>query len=185
MIWKLLLLPLAALAQSDDEAMPYVIVVQNMDPVYGFIIDERDWNRSVVVVELDAPWLDPADRLRRFPRASINREETRLDLPRLRRSRLAREWKAHGGVEIETESGTIWVREDEARFSEQARRLVERKEESLREELERWKSGAPGRRGRVSDVDGRGLVQTWGPHAALLSLGAALAAAVLWFMMRE
>lgn len=156
---------------------PYVFVERGEEAgrLYA-LVEPEDLKRTVnpfIVVILDEPWL-PIEQRRLNLRRS-NFEDFYPEVSSTRKARIRKGWEAHGGVEVDTREGRVWVHGEEAEFARRAEEMAA----AARGGETVVSSPAPGSAGDVAR-EPLGFWMEWGVHAAIIAGAALLAAVVIW-----
>lgn len=158
--------------------LPFVITLKDSDErVYGFV-DEKEFQGSrskAVMVVLDEPWKGRQERQIRLSKIESHYQEGKIE----RAIRIEEGWRAHDGVQVETENGLKWVSQTEADLAWRARELAGVDRVADRADSEAVQSVAADV--PVSRANPRsGFFGLWGKHLAVTAIAAALTALVAW-----
>lgn len=172
-----ILLVAAILGQVERE--PRAIVLKDGTRLTGFV-DERDLSKTLVQVELDEPWaVAPETRTISGDQIQDHYVLTTVELGEYYR----KGWTEHGGIEVETAHGAMWVFAEEAELAERAAAMARANEEAVLKTVEIGQgSGADT---VAPEYAGPGFGQLWGVHIAVLTLGIGLGGLAVWFLILE
>jgi hypothetical protein len=172
----------ALLTQSPDER-PTRFVMQDGRELAGFV-DERDLDKTLFTITLDAPWLDTSDRT-----ATIRKDQIKTSFPEPpveRGMRYDREWKNHGGVQITTTYGeTVWVHGEDAELSRRARDLSAAARDAYEASLPEVEIAADPEKAAPASAPDPPFARLWGGHIAVLTIGLGLSALTVWFLLLD
>ena len=156
---------------------PYVFVERGEEAGRLYVLVEpEDLKRTVnpfIVVILDEPWLPIEQRRLNLRRSDF--EDFYPELSSTRKLRIDEGWKAHGGVQVDTREGRVWVHGEEAEFARRAEEMAA----AARGGETVVSAPAPGSVGDAAR-EPLGFWMEWGVHAAIIAGAALLAAVVIW-----
>ncbi len=156
---------------------PYVFVERGEEAGRLYVLVEpealeRTLNPYIKVI-LDEPWLPIEQRRLNLPRSDF--EDFYPEVSSTRKVRIRAGWEAHGGVEVNTREGLVWVHKEEAEFARRAEDMAA----AARGGQTVVSSPAPGSAGEAAR-EPLGFWMEWGVHAAIIAGAALLAAVVIW-----
>lgn len=122
---------------------------------------------------LDEPWLPVEQRRLKLLRSDY--EDFYPEVSSTRNRRIGEGWKAHGGVEVDTPEGRIWVHKEEYELAQRAEELAAA---VYRDDTAASVQGAA----PVEDASREplGFWAEWGIHVAIIGGTAVLIALVIW-----
>lgn len=105
-----------SLSEND---LPYAIQLKNGESIHAFVEDDQ-WKKTRMRVELDAPWLDPQYRRETIWSRDIDVEDTYRENAGERNRRIVRGYEAVGFVFLETEGDGRWIHKSEIALADRA-----------------------------------------------------------------
>lgn len=169
------LISLSVAAQNAREA--YVFVMKESEvPIYA-LVDPDKLKLQTFKVTIEEPWI----RSVRIENLRLTKIEEFYAEPTHTRSRRIKEsWKAHGGIEIQGDTGPLWVLESE--FDLAQRSLEIASEAGIVTEAASATVAVP----EATTSGGGGGIMQWWLHGVILLGGLGLAGIVVWrFFLRK
>lgn len=164
------LISLAATGQDAGEA--YVFVMKNSEePIYASV-DPDKLKLQTFKVTIEEPWIRSV-RIENMRLRDI--EESYAEQSHTRSRRIKESWKAHGGIEIQGDTGPLWVLQSELNLAQ--RSLDIPSEEGIVMESASVIAAVP----EATSSGGGGGIMQWWLHGIILLGGAGLAGIVVWW----
>lgn len=182
---------IAVLGQWDPEAegwKPYILQLSTEDEPVRVLVDEEALEEALVdkdVVKFtavrDEPWLGPPEeRQMDIQRQFVVDWAPEDSIPR--QSRLEQGWKAAGGIQLSTPSGTRWVLERDYQWSQKAKNLADA---AFTREIAAVPVEARGGPTEARATAGPPFWKVWGPHVGILAGALALCGIVVGLAIRS
>ena len=181
-----LILSIAAiglLGQVDPAAagMKHYVFVERGDTTISLhvLVDPKYLDQTLnpfLDAILDEPWLPVNERYKKLRRSDY--KEPYIDQPSLRNRRIREGWLAHGGVEVDTSEGRIWIHKEEYELAQRA--------DEMGAAVHRGDTAAPVPARPPTDDAAReplGFWAEWRIHIGIIGGAVVLTAFVIWATM--
>lgn len=125
----MLLMNVSAQVDGDNGPdMPWIIYIETEARWIAAFVDEKEFSRPRIGLELDEPWLPSNERfisIRRYDMTEEGEDAPYRETPTERKVRLDREWPLHGGVQLDTPLGKRWVLSSELDLARRAHEMAD------------------------------------------------------------
>ena len=159
---------------------PYVFVKRGEDAGQLYVLvepeDLEQTRNPFIVGILDEPWLPIEQRRLRLSRSDY--EEPYPEASSTRKRRIDEGWEAHGGIQVDTREGKVWVHKEDADL---ARRAEEMAAAARGDESAASATAAQPAGDAVQEP--LGFWTEWGMHVAIIGGAVVLTAVVIWAML--
>lgn len=169
----------------SPSAVPWVLPMENTGETLHALVEESEWRKPWMTVVLDEPWDPPAER--RIRQDDIAEDRYR-EPEHSRRKRIDEGWKRHGGVQVETEQGLIWVHQEVWELASRARKLAGVSNPASAPEQDARETATVDVNETLStpetaDAEAPGFFALWGTHLAIIAAAVVLLAFVVWTLV--
>ena len=156
---------------------PYVFVERGEEAGRLYVLVkheavEQSPNPFIKVI-LNEPWLPIEQRRRNLRRLDF--EDFFPEDSGPRKLRIGKGWKAHGGVQVDTREGLVWIHKEESEFARRAEEMA-----AAARGGETVVSAPATESAGDATREPLGFWMEWGVHAAIIAGAALLAAVVIW-----
>ena len=165
-------------AQADPsraDLVPYILRLKNDPELHHVLVDPskiRGLSFDALVDELWAgeQWLQIQ---------SVRGEEIQPEDAAVRKRRIEKGWKEHGGTQVTTRNGEmIWVLAEDKKWADKSQALLQAAGASKEIAAEPVEAPVEQR------SKGPGFLRLWGPHMAIIAAGLGLAVGVYFVLLK-
>lgn len=170
---------------AEPDAMPWVLILKNGDPMVCYIADE-DWQEGQSVqVKIDEPWINPGGDLdkKAYSRRLLKWDESYRERPRTWRNRHREGWEKAGYINVGSEEDMFFVSRVEEALATRATDMVDASAPVVPIDDAVPSSGHQATETIAPESTGPSFFEAWGLHFLIVAVAGCLAGLVVFTLV--